>query len=46
MGDSPAVDEPVTTPRRGVAALLTEPMWVLGLVILMDERSTRTSCAG
>jgi MFS family permease len=35
----PAVGEAATTPtRRGpLATVLTEPMWVLGLVILVDE---------
>ena len=35
--DEPA-GEPVRSARRGlVARLLAEPMWVLGLVLLMDE---------
>ena len=39
---SPTIDEPAGEPvrpvRRGpIAALLNEPMWVLGLVILVDE---------
>jgi MFS family permease len=34
MGDPPPVDAP---PARRGPALFNEPMWVLGLVILMDE---------
>ena len=34
---SPAPDEPAGEPPRRRAGFLSEPMWVLGLVILVDE---------
>jgi MFS family permease len=35
--DSPEPATPVTTGRRRLGRLFREPMWVLGLVLLMDE---------